>query len=292
VSILNSSKKIGTKFNWKKEISLKPGYVIITLWVALTFFLLAWIIAASFSTTREIFGGRVFVFETGFNFSNYVKVWTAHMVSAYFVNSLIYTVTTCVVTILIAAPAAYALARFKFKFNKLIQNMFIAALGIPAIMIIMPLFYLATVLDLTNSRLTLTVIYICMSVPFTVYFLLPFFSNISSSYEEAAYMDGCGPIKTFWNIMFPLAQPGIITVTIFNFIIIWNEFFMALIFANHTRLRPLGVGLYTMIQSLRYTGDWAGMFAAVVIVFVPTLVVFLIFSEKIIASVTGGGIKG
>ncbi len=92
--------------------------------------------------------------------------------------------------------------------------------------------------------------------------------------------------------MFPMAQPGIVTVTIFNFITIWNEFFLALIFANQPHLRPLGVGLYTMIQSLRYTGDWAGMFAAVVIVFVPTLVMFILFSEKIIASVTGGGIKG
>lgn len=81
-------------------------------------------------------------------------------------------------------------------------------------------------------------------------------------------------------------------MTIFNFITIWNEFFMALIFANNAPLRPVGVGLYTMIQSLRYTGDWAGMFAAVVIVFIPTFVLFILFSERIIAGVTGGGIKG
>ena len=92
--------------------------------------------------------------------------------------------------------------------------------------------------------------------------------------------------------MLPLAQPGIITVTIFNFITVWNEFFMALIFANQSDMRPLALGLYTMVQSMRYTGDWAGMFAAVVIVFLPTLILYLFLSEKIIAGVTGGAIKG
>ncbi|GAB1483167.1 hypothetical protein MASR2M78_19830 [Treponema sp.] len=92
--------------------------------------------------------------------------------------------------------------------------------------------------------------------------------------------------------MLPLAQPGIITVSIFNFITVWNEYFMALIFANKMTLRPVAVGLYSMIQSMRYIGDWAGMFAAVVIVFLPTFIIYIFLSEKIIAGVTGGAIKG
>jgi N-acetylglucosamine transport system permease protein len=284
--------RIKAKINWRKELSFVPGYILISFWVLLTFYLISWIIFASFSTTREIFSGQLFQFASGFHISNYLKVWRAHMVSTYFLNSLIYSISACTIIILIAAPAAYALARFKFRLNKLLQNMFVAAMGIPTIMIIMPLFSLATTLDMTNSRLTLIFLYVCMNVPFTIFFLLAFYSNLSVSYEEAAYIDGCGPIRTFWNIMFPLSQPGVITVTIFNFITIWNEFFMALIFANNAPLRPVGVGLYTMIQSLRYTGDWAGMFAAVVIVFLPTFILFILFSERIIAGVTGGGIKG
>lgn len=97
---------------------------------------------------------------------------------------------------------------------------------------------------------------------------------------------------TFWRIIMPIAQPAIITVTIFNFITIWNEFFMALIFANKTTLRPVAVGLYAMVQSMRYTGDWAGMFAAVIIVFLPTFFLYIFLSEKIIAGVTSGVIKG
>ncbi|MEG0996793.1 MAG: ABC transporter permease subunit, partial [Clostridia bacterium] len=110
--------------------------------------------------------------------------------------------------------------------------------------------------------------------------------------EEAASIDGCSPIKTFWKIMLPLAQPGIVTVSIFNFINVWNEYFISLIFASGDQQRPVAVGLYSMIQSMKYTGDWAGMFASVIIVFLPTFLIFIFLSERIIQGVTGGGVKG
>ncbi len=276
----------------RRDLMLTPGYILVGLWVLFTFVLIAWIFFASFSTTREIFDGQLFKFKTGVHFENYVKAWRTNKVSVYFMNSLLYTLVSCVMVVLVAAPAAYVLSRFSFKGNKFLQNMFIAALGIPAIMIIMPLFSIVSALKLTNSRVLIIVLYICLNVPFTLFFLLTFFKNLSVTFEEAAAIDGCSPIKTFWVIMFPLAQPGIITVSIFNFITIWNEYFMALIFANKTQLRPVAVGLYSMIQSMRYTGDWAGMFAAVVIVFLPTFILYIFLSEKIIAGVTGGAIKG
>ena len=192
---------------------------------------------------------------------------------------------------MIAAPAAYVLARYQFPGNRLIQNMFVGSMGIPQIMIILPLFFLSSLARITNSRMLLIILYVCINVPFTVFFLISFFRTLSPSFEEAAAIDGCSPVRTFWQIMFPLAQPGVITVMIFNFMVVWNEFFIALIFANTSEIRPLAVGLYTMVQSMRYIGDWAGMFAAVVIVFLPTFVLYIFLSEKIIAGVTGGAIK-
>jgi N-acetylglucosamine transport system permease protein len=277
-------------FRNRKGIEHIPGYCIICLWCLFTAVLIGWILAASFSTTRAIFAGAMF--SDGFHPENYMKALITHKVGVYFVNSIIYTLSTCLGVIIISAPAAYILARYAFRGNKLIQNTFVAALGIPAIMIIMPLFALITRFNLTNSRLLLVVLYIGINMPFTVFFMIAFFQNIPFSFEEAAAIDGCGPIKTFWVIMFPLSQPGIVTVTIFNFITVWNEYFMALIFANKTALRPVAVGLYSMIQSMRYTGDWAGMFAAVVIVFLPTFLLYIFLSEKIIAGVTSGAIKG
>ncbi len=280
------------KVNWKKELALTPGYLIVGIWVIFTFVLIGWIILASFSTTREIFDGKLFKFATGLHFENYVKAWTTHKVSNYFMNSLLYTLVSCTLVVIIAAPAAYVLSRFKFRGNGLIQNLLATALGVPAIMIIMPLFALFSQMHLNQSRGLLIFLYIATNVPFTIFFLTTFFRNLSVTFEEAAAIDGCSPMKTFWKIMLPLAQPGIITVTIFNFITIWNEYFISLIFANSSKTRPVAVGLYSMIQSMRYTGDWGGMFAAVVIVFLPTFVLYIFLSEKIIASVTGGAIKG
>lgn len=282
--------------NWKKEGRLLPGYLISTLWILFTFVLIGWIAAASLATTREIFQGKALQFPTGLHFENYTKAWTSQNVSVFFTNSLFYSLISILFLILVCAPAAYVLSRFKFAGNNSIQSGFVAAMGVPVVMIILPLFGLVSQLNLLKQdgtiRALMIYLYVGFNVPYTTIFLLSFFSNLSRSYEEAAAIDGCPPMRTFWQIMFPLAQPGIITVTIFNFINIWNEYFMSLIFANSNSTRPVAVGLYSMINSMKYTGDWAGMFAAVIIVFLPTFLLYLFLSEKIIAGVTGGGVKG
>ena len=289
-------KKVRDRVNWHKELRLAPGYIILTLWVLFTFVLLGWVVGASFSTSKEIFSGGVFKFETGIHFENYVKAWNTSNVSVFFVNSLVYATISCVLLIVICAPAAYVLARFTFLGNKLIQNGFVAAMGVPATMIVLPLFGLVAGWNILNvslaNRAVLIFLYVGINVPYTTIFLLTFFSNLSKSFEEAAAIDGCPPMKTFWKIMLPMAQPGIITVTIFNFINVWNDYFMSLIFANSDRVKSVAIGLYGMINSMRYTGDYAGMFAAVVIVFLPTFILYIFLSEKIIAGVTGGGVKG
>lgn len=271
---------------------LIPSYILIIGWVVFTFVLIGWVLFASLSTSQEIFSDHMFRFQTGFHFDNYVRAWKTQRVSTYFMNSVLYTTVSCTSIILIASPAAYVLSRFRFKGNAMVQNLIASALGIPAIMIVMPLFSLVSGMRLTNNRWLLIFLYISMNVPFTTFFLLAFFKNLSTTYEEAAYIDGCSPMGTFWRIMFPLVQPGIITVTVFNFITIWNEYFMSMIFANKTQVRPVSVGLFNMIQAMRYTGDWGGMFASVVIVFAPTFLLYIFLSERIIAGVTAGAIKG
>lgn len=276
----------------KHRFAMVPGYIIVLIWVIFTFVLIGWVVLASLSTSPEIFSDHMLKFETGFHWENYAKAWKTQKVSVFFMNSLLYTIVSCTAVLLISAPAAYVLSRFKFKGNKLIQNLFAAGLGIPIIMVIMPLFGIISKLKLVNNRWMLMFLYTAMNIPFGIFYLLAFFKNLSFTYEEAAYIDGCSPIRTFWNIMLPLVQPGLVTLTTFNFITIWNEYFMSLIFANKTAVRPVAVGLYNMIQSMRYTGDWGGMFASVVIVFLPTFILYIFLSKRIIASVTSGAIKG
>ena len=282
-------------FNLKKEVKLLPGYIILLLWVIFTIALLGWVFGASFSTTAEIFQGKALKFESGLHFENYAKAWNGAGVAGFFGSSLIYSVISCTILILVCAPAAYVLSRFDFIANKFIQTSFVSAMGVPAIMVVLPLFSIISGMGILNNvaagRTVLIILYVGINVPYTTIFLLTFFSNISRTYEEAAAIDGCPPMRTFWKIMFPMAQSGIVTVTIFNFINIWNEYFLSLIFASSDKLKPVAPGLYGMINSMKYTGDWAGMFAAVIIVFLPTFILYIFLSEKIIGGVTGG-IKG
>ena len=285
-------KKIREPFNPRKELKLLPGYIIVAIWVFFTIFLLVWILAASFSTAPEIMQGAVFKFETGFHPDNYIRAWQANSISTFFLNSLMYAVVTMVGAVVISAPAAYVLSRFTFLVNKPIRSGFLIAMSIPQIMIVLPLMSIAIQLDINGSRGLLMFLYIGMQIPYTTTFLMTFFQNLSRTYEEAAAIDGCSPMMTFWRIMFPLAQPGIITVGIFIFMNIWNEYFISLIFASSSDIMPVGPGLKSVLTSMQYTGDWGGLFAAVVIVFLPTLLLYIFLSEKIISGVTGGGIKG
>ena len=279
------------KINWKKEARLLPGYLIVALWVLFTAVMLFWILGASLSTSREIFSGEVLKFASGFHWENYVTAWQVQNVSVFFGNSLLYSVVSCIGVLAIAAPAAYVLSRWQFRGGAALRIGLVVAMSVPVIMIIMPIYALATQWGI-KGRLLLVILYILMRVPYTAIYLLDFFSTLSRTYEEAAYLDGCSGPKTFLKIMLPLVQPAVVTVTIFNFMSVWNEFFMALIFTTSESTYPVGVGLLNIINSMKYTGNYGGMFAAVIIVFLPTFLLYIFMSEKIIAGVTVGGVKG
>lgn len=278
-------------FNWKKELKLLPGYIVVVLWVLFTAVMLGWILGASFSTSREIFTGIIFKFESGFHLENYVTAWQVQNVSVFFGNSLLYSVVSCFGVLAISAPAAYVLSRWKFTGGTALRLGLVIAMSVPAIMVIMPLYSLVVKWGI-KGRILLILLYIMMRVPYTTIYLLDFFATLSRSYEEAAYLDGCSAPKTFLKIMLPLVQPAVVTVTIFNFMSVWNEFFMALIFTSSESMTPVGVGLLNIVNSMKYTGNYGGMFAAVIIVFLPTFLLYIFMSEKIIAGVTGGGVKG
>ena len=279
------------RINWKKEAKFLPGYLIVGIWVLFTAVMIGWIFSASLSTSREIFTGTVLQFKSGIHFENYATAWNNQNVSVFFGNSLLYSTISCFGVLAVAAPAAYVLSRWNFAGSKTLRLGLVIAMSVPTIMIIMPLYSLTVQWGL-KGRIVLILLYIMLRVPYTAIYLLDFFGTLSRSYEEAAYLDGCSPSNTFVKIMLPLVQPAVITVTIFNFLSVWNEFFMALIFTSSESMTPVGVGLLQIINAMKYTGNYGGLFAAVIIVFLPTFLLYIFMSEKIIAGVTGGGVKG
>ncbi len=266
-------------------------YIPLILWVAFFAAAFGWILLASFSTNREIFSNGLL--HSGFHFENYANVWKYNNVGRYFINSIICTGIPCALIILISAPAAYVLAKKTFVGRKLTFNGFVLGMSVPQVMVIIPVYCWFVRANLVGHLATLLILYTAMNVPYTVYFLTAFFSTVPSSLAEAAMIDGCTESRALWKVIIPMASPGIITVTIFNFMVIWNEYFMALIFANgNDKIRTLSMGLQSIITAMTYTGDWAGLFAAVIMVLLPTLILYLFLSEKIVAGITGGGVKG
>lgn len=285
-------KKKSMSSETRKQLHLLPGHILVGLWCLFTIIMLVWIVCASLSTSAEIMKGQAMKFESGFHFDNYSNAWAVNNISVYFMNSLFYGIVSMIASVLISAPAAYVLARCVFKGNHAINSSFVIAMSIPQIMIVMPLFSAAVRTGLSSSKIVLLILYTGMALPYTTTFLTAFFTNQSKVYEEAAAIDGATPMQTFWKIMFPLAQPGIVTVSIFNFMNVWNEYFLSMIFASSQKNMTVGPGLKSVLTAMQYTGNWGGLFAAVVIVFLPTLLIFVCLSRTIISGITAGGIKG
>jgi N-acetylglucosamine transport system permease protein len=145
---------------------------------------------------------------------------------------------------------------------------------------------------LNDSLAGLSVVYIALSIPFTTYLLSGFLRSLPSELEDSAMVDGCNEFQTFWRIMFPLAQPGIVTAAIFNFMFLWNEYMLALVFIMKEQKRTISLGLYSIQSAMLFTADWVGLFAAVVIVMLPTVLLYLLLSEKVMAGITLGAVKG
>ena len=287
--------RMGASYSLKKEFSLIPGYLLLVTWVGFTAVILIWVVAASLSTPADIFKGTIFEFSSGIPFENYSRAWVSSNVSVFFLNSLLYAAVSCAFLILICAPYSSVLQRFNFPGAKVIKTALAATTGVPVIMVIIPLYMIVAQAGLLRAEMTnrivLIALFVATKIPYTTIFLMAYFENISRSYEEAAAIDGCRPTKTFWRIVFPMAQGGLVTVTIFNFINIWNEYFLSLMFVNSDKLRPVALGLFSMINGMQYSGDWSGLFASVIIVFLPTFILYLLLSKYIVGGLTGG-VKG
>ncbi|MBY3618401.1 carbohydrate ABC transporter permease [Acinetobacter sp. CUI P1] len=265
-------------------------YIPLVAWLIFTIVIFGYALLASLSTTREIFTNKLLA--SGFHFSNYTLLFEETKMGLYFMNSLIYTVTACIGIIVIAAPAAYILGRIQFRGKRIVDLMFISALSVPGLLISIPLFSLFYSLNLTGSTFTLIFVYIFTNVPFAVFLLTGFFASIPKELEESAAIDGCGPIKAFIKIILPMAQAGILTLTIFNVMGIWNEYFYALIFANNPDRHPVALALQSIVVGYTNTGNYSGIFAASILVFLPTFILYLLVSRKIVAGITIGSVKG
>jgi len=298
-------------------------YAVLGAWLIGVVFPMVWLLYTSAKSTQEIYQNpfglpKLLTSPTAENTAalaaNYRKAWVDSHFSRYFLNSLKIVGISLALVLLLGSMAAYVLARFDFLGRRLVYYVFVSGLLIPMQLILIPLFFQFSdmgealtglfappvramglgnlTVSLHDSHAGLILIYVAASLPFTVFTLTAFFRTLPNEVREAAMMDGASEYRVFFSVMMPLARPGLITVAIFNFLGLWNEYLFGLVFLSSDRLKTLPLGLASISMQAQYKSDFGLLFAGLVIAMLPTLIVYIVLQEKLTKGITAGAIKG
>ncbi|MER5614032.1 carbohydrate ABC transporter permease [Streptomyces sp. NPDC002215] len=263
---------------------------VLIIWAILVVLPLLWAVMASFKTDDSILS-TPWALPDKLHFENWSRAWSQAHMSDYFFNTVVVVGCSLVGTLLLGSMAAYVLARFDFPGNRFIYYLFIGGMSFPIILALVPLFFVMNNMDLLNTRHGLIMVYIAYSLPFTVFFLTSFFRTLPSSVAEAAMLDGASHTRTFFQVMLPMAKPGLISVGIFNFLGQWNQYMLPTVLNTEPKYRVLSQGLVELATSQGYKGDWSGLFAGLVMAMLPVLAAYIIFQRQVVAGLTAGAVK-
>ena len=263
----------------------------------------AWVFMASIKQNSEFYGNP-WALPLGFYWQNFVNAWNTAKMGDYMLNSVIVTALALIILLAVALPAAYCLSRFHFRGRKFFIVAFMAGLFINVNYIVVPIFLMLRDGDtflkntfgfsfLLNNLVVLAIVYAATALPFTIYLLSGYFATLPHDFEEAAYIDGAGYGKTMLKIIFPMAQPSIITIILFNFLSFWNEYIISMTLMNSaTGGKTLPVGLLNLMQAQQSAAEYGTMYAGLVLVMLPTLILYICVQKKLIQGMTVGGLKG
>ena len=279
---------------WKAEVTMKKSvlyksfvYTVLILFALTIIVPVGWVFMASLRENSEFYGSP-WTLPGSLRFENFSAAWRDAHMGDYFLNSAIVTVLALVILLAVSLPAAYILARFPFRGRSLLRGVLMSGLFINVS-------YIVNTFNTTaflNNRFVLALIYASTAIPFTVYLMTGFFASLPGEYEEAAYVDGSGYFRTMIRIMFPMARPSIITVILFNFLSFWNEYIIAITLMTDDRAKTLPVGLMNLMKAQNAAAQYGQMYAGLVIVMLPTLILYILVQRKITEGMSSGGIKG
>lgn len=263
----------------------------------------AWVFMASIKENSEFYGNP-WAMPAGVYIQNFADAWGKARMGEYMLNSVVVTALALLILLVVALPAAYVLSRFNFKGKKFLNVAFMAGLFINVNYIVVPIFlmlvdgdkFLKTTVGngfFLNNIFVLALVYASTALPFTIYLLSGYFSTLAHDYEEAAYIDGAGYGTTMLKIIFPMAQPSIITVILFNFLSFWNEYIIAMTLLSDPKgSKTLPVGLMQLTQAQQSAAQYGQLYAGLVLVMLPTLILYICVQKKLTQGMTLGGLKG
>ena len=278
-------------------------YIVLISLAVLIIVPVAWVFMASIKENAEFYANP-WNLPKGFCFQNFVEAWETAKMGEYMLNSVIVTVTALALLLVVALPAAYCLSRFKFFGQKFLNTAFMAGLFINVNYIVVPIFLMLRDGDvwlkkvfgsgfLLNNLFVLAVVYAATALPFTIYLLSGYFATLAHDYEEAAYIDGAGYFRTMLQVIFPMAKPSIITVSLFNVLSFWNEYIISMtLMTSVNGGKTLPVGLLNLMQAQQSAANYGPMYAGLVLVMLPTLILYCCVQKNLTKGMTVGGLKG
>lgn len=260
----------------------------------------SWVFLASIKTNAEFYGNP-WALPKGLNIQNFIDAFQIAQVGDFILNSALVTAMALAILLVVSLPAAYVLARFQFKGRKFFNTLIMAGLFINVNYIVVPIFLMLNGWDKSlaksglqffmNNRFVLALVYASTAIPFTVYLLASYFRSLPKAYEEAAEIDGCGYFTTMVRVMFRMAKPSIITVILFNFLAFWNEYIISLTLVQTKTLKTLPVGLQNLMSAQKAATNYGPMYAGLVIVMLPTLILYILVQRRLTQGMTLGGLK-
>ncbi|RCH65179.1 carbohydrate ABC transporter permease [Streptomyces sp. SDr-06] len=267
------------------------SHVFLVVWALMVGVPLLWALWSSFKTSGDILT-HPWSLPTEFHFDNWSRAWSKANIGQYFLNTAFVVGVSTFGTMLLGSMAAYVLARFEFPGNRFIYFLFVGGMAFPVVMVLVPLFFVAKNLGVLNTLPGLILIYIAYSLPFTVFFMTAFFRTLPTTVAEAALIDGASHTRTFFQIMLPMAKPGIISIGIFNVLGQWNQYLLPLVLnQGDTKNWVLTQGLADLAVQQGYQGDWGALFAGLTIAMLPVLAVYVVFQKQVQAGLTAGALK-
>ena len=279
----------------KKNVSVKKAILRVLLYFVvldvcvITLYPYFAMLCTALKNRVEIFSGNTILPVTAL-WSNFIEIWSRAPMARYLLNSVLIAGGSTVIAMLCGIPAAYALARMKFKGQTAFLGFVIVSQMFAPVVLLIGIYQVMDAMHLTDSILGLIFINAAFNQAFTIWLLRGTFIGISAEMEQAATIDGCNRVQAMTRVLLPVAAPGIVTTLIFIFINAWNEYTVALCLISTDTLKPLTVGIntfngYNMIE-------WQYLFAASIFAIIPVVILFMCIEKNLVSGLASGGVKG
>lgn len=274
-----------------------PGAVRVLPWLAVGFFLvvqlfpLVFVVIASLKAPAELASAPMYTLPAAIDFGNYARAFATSPLLRYIGNSALVAVLTILLTVALAAPAAFAIEKLRFPGAQKVLAYFLLGLMIPVFVALLPTFLGFNAIGLRNTYWALILPQVAFNLPMAIYIYTGFMRNIPDTLIEAATIDGASTPRIFWSVILPLSTNATVTIAVFNFMFAWNEFVFANTFLNRPALKTLPVGLQDFVGQYGKT-DLGATFAAIVVSVVPTVLLYLFLNRRVIDGMTAGATKG